>query len=749
MNRKKYQLSITLKSDLCMGSGYAYAGVIDSDVCYDSCGLPYIPSRRLKGCLREAAELVLQPLESEDGGKKKQKQEINNLFGDAGQDGVKGLIIDDAHLENYSEMHAELENLKEEYRAYITPQKVLDEFTTVKAQTKIGKNGVAADNSLRFTRTVNHFAPGNGGADDAREMCFISSVSIEEDNEEADRLLHAAVRALRHIGINRNRGLGSVKCTLAPAAEDKKTVINTDVVDAEDDIYVLRYRVRSMSPLIISTNNDSRTEKYIGGRSVLGSFAGAYLRTGKSADTEEFEELFLKNKVHFSALYPADEKVFYPAPSYINRLKKTKKYVNVSSSSLPVSESECRENGHPVEYATGSGNQPKKLKGLFVSLEDGGITVKEPETDIVYHHSKKSGKQNARDGQLLYTAEVLREQQTFAGEIRGCGRDIRILASLMSDGTFRFGKSRSAQYGLCMLEGTPVIEKADREEIVYRAGERIMVVFQSDAVFQNDNGYTVRLRDVREQVRQQLGICEKEGEKTYTELEAGELTGYYSKWNLKRAAVPVVKAGSSLEYCLAQDLRVNKDAQYLGECTGEGFGRIAVLRNIQNDFRIEEAPRSDRRVSEPKAAAKLCRGILLAEAKERLMRKAVSVKSGFKNPAALGRVTLMLTDSIRSYPADVQEQYRDFRSRIQAIKTDDTKKCAERLLSAQICPDEELEPGNLRYLGEDMEELRELYDSLCGGKAGFARRMADIWSEYLMAVLVQEKYNLKKREERL
>ena len=32
MNRKKYQLSITLKSDLCMGSGYAYAGVIHSDV---------------------------------------------------------------------------------------------------------------------------------------------------------------------------------------------------------------------------------------------------------------------------------------------------------------------------------------------------------------------------------------------------------------------------------------------------------------------------------------------------------------------------------------------------------------------------------------------------------------------------------------------------------------------------------------------------------------------------------------------
>ena len=58
MKDRKYKLTITLKSDLCVGSGYSYARVIDSDISYDDLGIPYIQAKRLKGCLREAAELI-------------------------------------------------------------------------------------------------------------------------------------------------------------------------------------------------------------------------------------------------------------------------------------------------------------------------------------------------------------------------------------------------------------------------------------------------------------------------------------------------------------------------------------------------------------------------------------------------------------------------------------------------------------------------------------------------------------------
>ena len=44
-------------------------------------------------------------------------------------------------------------------RKYMTPQNVLDQFTMIKAQTKIMENGVAKDNSLRYTRTIDHYLP--------------------------------------------------------------------------------------------------------------------------------------------------------------------------------------------------------------------------------------------------------------------------------------------------------------------------------------------------------------------------------------------------------------------------------------------------------------------------------------------------------------------------------------------------------------------------------------------------------------
>ena len=90
MNDRKYKLIITLKSDLCAGSGYSYAGIIDNDICYDAFGIPYIAARRLKGCLREAAELIGLS-----------EEEICDLFGSGGDDKVKGIYIDNGYIDHY------------------------------------------------------------------------------------------------------------------------------------------------------------------------------------------------------------------------------------------------------------------------------------------------------------------------------------------------------------------------------------------------------------------------------------------------------------------------------------------------------------------------------------------------------------------------------------------------------------------------------------------------------------------------
>ena len=49
------KLTIKLLSDLCTYSGDTYNSVVDTDVVYDENGIPYIPAKRIKGCIREAA----------------------------------------------------------------------------------------------------------------------------------------------------------------------------------------------------------------------------------------------------------------------------------------------------------------------------------------------------------------------------------------------------------------------------------------------------------------------------------------------------------------------------------------------------------------------------------------------------------------------------------------------------------------------------------------------------------------------
>lgn len=752
MNDRKYKLIIALKSDLCAGSGYSYAGIIDNDICYDSFGIPYIAARRLKGCLREAAELIGLS-----------EEEICDLFGSSGADKVNGIYIDNGYIDHYEEIRSDIENLGKDFRRYITPQSILEQFTTVKAQTRIGKGGAAEDNSLRYTRTVNHYSPLNP----VEEMRFSSIVVLPgRMSEERKEAFRNTVAALRNIGMNRNRGLGSVRCILEEIPQDNAGIlpeimengIKCDRMSDDTVEYTLQYLVKNVSPLVMSTSNDFKTEKYISGRSVLGFFAGAYLRTsGKSAEDDEFKALFLKNKVLFGGLYPAEERengmdIYYPAPAFINQLKKTKKYVNASED-VPRTEEECFRCEIPAEYACGYGNQPKRLKGKFVCMKDGGILVKEPATDIVYHHTKKSKRQGSVDGDLLYTTEVLREQQHFAGEITGRGDKIKVLAELLTANTLRFGKSKSAQYGTCVLIEKPKIIKKSGESRVYGKGSRVLAVLESDAVFVNQMGYTVRCDEVRKQIRDSLKIREDDSKESFSEIESGVLNGYYSKWNLKRPALPVVKAGSTFEFVLADDLVTDSEVFWAGENNGEGFGRIRLVENNGSTCCINEAKIEENPINKPKKASLLFRKIIIEETRERLIQKAVNTKLAFRNPASLGRVTLMLSESVGEHPNDPKAAYQEFVRRIQSIKTDDTKKKAEKILSDLIwkgnSPDSEVfDAAGLRYLPliEDLRELYRCFREKGHSEDAFETEMAALWSDYLMAVFVQEKYNLKHEE---
>ena len=45
------KITIKLLSDLCTASGETHNSMVDTDIVYDEYGIPYIPAKRIKGCI--------------------------------------------------------------------------------------------------------------------------------------------------------------------------------------------------------------------------------------------------------------------------------------------------------------------------------------------------------------------------------------------------------------------------------------------------------------------------------------------------------------------------------------------------------------------------------------------------------------------------------------------------------------------------------------------------------------------------
>ncbi len=439
-NKKQGEIHIILYSDFCSGNGYSYYGTIDSEAEHDTFGLPFIPARRLKGCLRECARLL-----RDSGLWEESTDPLNYLFGVSGDDSTKGIRIENAYISGYEQIEVGLKLLQEnkEIKKYISPDEVLDLFSDVKAQTRM-ENGVADDNSLRFTKIIHQFSP----FDKDNRLEFIAKVEYPDGQEDK---LKQICKALRHIGMNRNRGLGCVKCEFkaedktADTKDDIKIIENVEINKDLNQKLNITIFFENLGPLIISGDDKNTTLKYISGKSVLGALAGSYLSIdGNSADDEEFVRLFLSGDTIYSDFNISDgEHIFYPAPSFLNKMKKSKKYVN----SLKYSENQGYSSD---DYNPANGNQPKKLKGKYIYLEilnkSGALNILdcEPKQRVIYHHRRGNDA-------LLYSQTALKEGQIFAGNIICGSQDYELLLNLLRKTNFSFGKSKTAQYGKCRI----------------------------------------------------------------------------------------------------------------------------------------------------------------------------------------------------------------------------------------------------------------------------------------------------------
>jgi len=211
---KELKIIVELKSPALVGSAEGFGAVIDADVVFDEAGIPYIPSKRIKGCLRDSAIEVCEMLES--GGinlfnlekdKEGQYLIVNQLFGIPGSQKPAPLFISNLTVKDYESLRQWLLYYQSEYGNIVNPEAVRRYYTEIRQQTAI-EDGVAKEHSLRTIRVLK------------KGESFEGTVLLENSAEELLTLLCLACLNLRRFGGRRNRGFGEIKCSLFKENED-------------------------------------------------------------------------------------------------------------------------------------------------------------------------------------------------------------------------------------------------------------------------------------------------------------------------------------------------------------------------------------------------------------------------------------------------------------------------------------------------------------------------------------------------
>lgn len=524
------RIVLTLKSNLCASSGQSFSSVVDNDIVTDNFGLPYIPARRIKGCLREAAEYI-------------ESKATDRLFGVKGSECSGALKIGNGYLKDCEALKAVLSA-----RDDCSKQRITEVFTDIKAQTAIADDTVK-DGSLRFTRTLSHYLPYNN----AEETSFVFSVSGVGDNDKKE--FERICKALRHIGLMRTRGLGFVKTEYDHQYNGDASA--TPEIYKRDGCFRLPLHVLLIEPLLIASRNNIDCMEYVPGAAVLGAFARMAVLDNMSPG--DFEKLFLSGKVRFGNLYISDERASrtVPAPTFMKKLKST----NMEKDGVIVTEYQA-SNGIPVtdneKYNTNE-DVPKALRNKYVRASDLSEVIS-VFTETQYHHSR--GKDS-----ILYSQDSISAGQYLYGEVESSDKALlEKLTGLLQKHDLRLGRSRSAQYSGCRLLNC---KRQDKQTDAPK-GSRLVFVLESDVILLDDKGRnTIDPNELKKALCSALGI--QEISDAEYDLGFKLIHGYNAKRNMRNFPAVAIAMGSTVTLP-----NVPAGELTIGVRNSEGFGRVKV-----------------------------------------------------------------------------------------------------------------------------------------------------------------------------
>lgn len=540
-----HQLKIELLSDMCVSDGGAYNSALDTDICYDEYGFPFIPAKRIKGCLRECA------LELNDWGK---TIPVARLFGDKGSRQAL-LRVGNAYPENYVTMKEEIKEHAD--HMVFHPQNVLNHFSYIRTQTSIDyETGAAEEASLRTMRVAD------------KGLVFLAEVELKE--ESLLPALKECCAVFTNIGIARTRGLGEIRVTL----EEKR---KPDVIEAEEfkaaEANRLEYVIELEEPVICKSidGGETKTQDYIEGSKILGLIAQRL----KRADTDFIEFMNSGNLICSNAYISygsdaAEEKRCAEVPASFYSIKNDKEhYIN-----------KLYENEESRKAA--EGKQLNMMKHCYVCLDtDGDLVKRDVGIEERYHHSRPADKsigravEDASGESVFYQMASIKSGQRFKGYIVGTEEQIKqVYEMFMKEPVCYLGYGKSSEYGKVRLE---VLEVLKQDAYVLKGCRDLAIKLEAPAILYNQNAfYSTDANDLIQEINSILQLQEEEFQvdKFLNYIVVG---GFNVTWGRRKPTIGAFDKGTVLFYHFPRSVDIRIPAHlFMGERNAEGYGEFSV-----------------------------------------------------------------------------------------------------------------------------------------------------------------------------
>ena len=530
-------ISIKLLSDLCCYSGEVYNTTVDTDVVYDDYGLPYIPAKRLKGCIREAAlelyEMGLMP-------------HYNAIFGKEGSD-ASAFTISNARVENYD---AKVKELKQfEKTDFVNQQNVLSLYTYLRTQTAVDTNtGTAIENSLRTLRVLK------------KGLIFYADVDLE--NKDYVEEFKNAVSMVKHMGVSRTRGLGLVELKIKNnlSASVKHVLFKENELKNEN---MISYTIHLKSPLICKSaqGNQAKTEDYIAGRKVLGLVARSM---GSGAYQKIMNDIVVSN-----AYVSLNGNRSLPGRNSLQKIK-NQSYVD---GKMDIVDMMYFKNDNDKEQRTPANIDYMTEKNEVLSVEE----------QISYHHQRPSdksiGRATSREGQFYQLASIC-ESQTFKGWIYANRETSKQIMNAVSKlGQVRMGYGRNSEFGQIDFTLDSVKDTTSKDTLIHDAD----LLLASDVILYNDNGMLVAdVNVLKDYLNAYFGVDDIEIDMPF--ISYNTIGGFNVTWRRKKQIFSALAKASCMKIHSDTGFKASYNHSYfVGERISEGFGEIILEKTKEND----------------------------------------------------------------------------------------------------------------------------------------------------------------------